>query len=110
MKISRWIRSPLRLKSSLALRLIALVISAVLLSAALIGGFMAERSRASLREQIISNNLTNADLVADDAARYVRSAQNNARELASRDTIVRAVVEGKPKRAEPELILFLKFN
>lgn len=110
MKALGWLRLPFILRSSLALQLIGLVVLAALLSGALIGAVLMQRSRSILREQITSHNLAAADLVADSAARFVRTAQNNARELAGRATIIRAVTEGRPERIEPELIHFLQFN
>src|SRR5258706_14110314 len=99
-----------RFASSMPFRFTAFVVLAILLTGSLVSTLMIRRSQIALRQEIITNNLAAAELVADFAAQYVDGATTTLNILASSPQIVEIVASGNFNQTTVPLQLFLKSN
>ena len=110
MKAINYLSLPRLLKTSLLVRLTGLVVLVALMSGGIVAVVTIQNSRQALYDTIVSNNRASSDVVAEFTRRYVEDAQMSARELASRPTVIRAVLNNAPEQVEPQLVHFLNTN
>jgi hypothetical protein len=110
MKVINYLSLPGLLKTSLLVRLTGLVVLVALLSGGIVAVVTIQNSRQALYDTIVSNNRASSDVVAEFTRRYVEDAQMSARELASRPSIIRAVLNNAPEQVDLQLVHFLNMN
>ena len=101
-------RRPVRL--GLAPKIIATVIFVTVITGSIIGITLTNTSRNELRRNILHNNLAHADLAAQFASNYTKAIQGNIRSFASRPTMRRAILSGRPEAVQGELVKFLQIQ
>src|SRR5689334_11444956 len=83
--------SPAWAFSSLASRLIGLIVVVGLLAGSLVGIVALQQSRSAMRGEILQRSLAAADLAAALTAEYFAQTEADARELAARPGVIKAV-------------------
>ena len=87
----RW---PIPWNLPLAWRLIGLIVLVGLLAGSLVGVVALEQTRAAMRNEILQRGLATADLASALTAEYFAETEADARELASRPGVQRAIASG----------------
>ena len=105
-----WLSIYADLRFGLVPQVIALVVVAVVLVGGLISAVMVRQSQRALREQIVANNLADADLVAEFAWRYMQGAQSSFEFLATSSSVVQAVTSEDFTQATRNLQEFRRIN
>jgi signal transduction histidine kinase/DNA-binding response OmpR family regulator len=98
------------IRYSLVPQVIALVVLAVLLGGGIVSLIMVRQNQQALRENIIADNMTAADLTAEFAWRFMEGAMMSLRGFSTSEPLVKAVVTGNFSRTTPDLQRFLKSN
>jgi diguanylate cyclase (GGDEF)-like protein/PAS domain S-box-containing protein len=102
MKRIRTLRSPLKL--GLAPRLIALVVLVAIASGGLAGLVLTNTSRNALRDEILRNNLSHADLAAQFTSNYISAVEASVRSFASQPLTIAAIQADSPEQAQGDLV------
>jgi PAS domain S-box-containing protein len=89
-----------RFRMGLGQRIIGLALLAVVVTGGLIGALVIDSSRATLRSDILSNNLSTAELAGKLATSFVEGAETSLRELLASPPFVTAVLEQDLEQAE----------
>ncbi|HLZ28364.1 MAG TPA: EAL domain-containing protein, partial [Chloroflexota bacterium] len=82
------------LQRSLALQVIGVAVLMALLGGGVVGVVVTDRARSVVRDDILSNSLTTADLAATLTADFMDEAESATRELASRPAVQAAIQAG----------------
>jgi len=90
--------------------MIALVVLSTFIVGTLVGSLVYFKSRATLRNEIFSNNLGTADLAAQYVSQYIDHAMSRTFELAANPLIIDAAVTASFAKARPDLIHFVQLN
>jgi sensor histidine kinase regulating citrate/malate metabolism len=93
---------------TIGVRFISFVVLVALLSGGIASFVAIKTSRDSLRQEVLHNNLAQADLAAEFASNYVKVIQANVRSFAARPAIVRAVLDNEPEKLQIELSQFVE--
>jgi PAS domain S-box-containing protein len=84
-------------------RVVGLVLLAVVVTGGLIGGLMIDSSREAIRENILSHNLSAADVAGDLATQFVEGAEVSLQQLAASPSFVADVLDGNLEQAEASM-------
>jgi len=96
------------LRLGLAPKMVVAIVLVAVVTGGLIGLILTNTSRNELRRNILNYNLAHADLAAQFSSNYVKAIQGNIRSFASRPTVRRAVLTGRPDAVQAELAEFLQ--
>jgi PAS domain S-box-containing protein len=91
---------------TIGVRFVSFVVLAVLLTGGIVGLVTITTSRDKLRQEILNGNLTQAELTAQFAAKYVDSRQNNLRQFASNPALRQAALNNTFEQVQPVLAQF----
>src|SRR5689334_6202603 len=95
--------SPGYVFSSLASRLVGLIIVVGLLAGSLVGIVAIQQTRSAMRDEILRRSLAAADLASALTAEYFDQIEADARELAARPGVQRAVADGNYAQLDVDL-------
>lgn len=95
---------------NIGVRFVGLVILVSLLIGAVIGHPLINASRDALRQQVLQNNLSQADLAAEFASNYIAAIQAHVRVFAKRPDVQQAVLNNAPVQLQTTLAQFVEIQ
>jgi PAS domain S-box-containing protein len=95
---------------SIGVQFVSFVVLVALLAGGIVGYSLINTSRGSLRQEVLHNNLAQADLAADFASNYMKVIQASIRSFALRPTVMKAILENEPERIQSELTQFIEIQ
>jgi signal transduction histidine kinase len=104
------IRRKIAPRLTVGAKFIGLVVLVALLSGSVVGYSLINTSRNSLRQQVLHNNLSQADLAASFASNYIKAVQAHIQVFANRPDIRQAVLNNTPEQIQPELAQFVEIQ
>ena len=95
---------------TIGVRFVSLVVLVALLAGGAVGWATINTSRDSLRQQVLHNNLAQADLAAQLTSNYLQAIQAHIQVFASRPDVRQAIFKNVPGEAQSALIQFTQIQ
>jgi hypothetical protein len=99
-----------RYRLGLVTQLIILVAIVTMVIGGILGIVLTNTSANTLKQDVLRNNLAQADLAAQFASNYVKAVQASARSFASRPSVVQAELADTPEKLQLELSQYLQIQ
>jgi signal transduction histidine kinase len=95
---------------TIGVRFVIFVVLVALLAGGVVGLVTINTSRSSLRQDILHNNLAQADLAAEFASNYVKVIQTSIHSFSARPSVVQSVLSDTPEKLQVELSQFVQIQ
>jgi signal transduction histidine kinase len=92
---------------SIGIKFVSLVMLVALLTGAVVGYILINTSRDSLRQQVLHNDLAQADLAAGFASNYMNAIQAHVQVFAQRPDVKQAIMSKTPEQIQSVLANFV---
>jgi PAS domain S-box-containing protein len=92
---------------TIGVKFVSFVVLVALLAGAIVGWVTINTSSNSLRQQVLHNNLAQADLAASFASNYINAVQAHVQVFAERPDVKQAILSNTPEQIQPVLANFV---
>lgn len=95
---------------TIGIRFVSFVVLVALMAGGGVGFALTNTSRDSLRQDVLRNNLAQAELAAEFASNYVKAIQVSIHSFSARSSVVQAVLSNTPEKLQVEISQFVQIQ